>query len=369
MTRPTTRRPKPPSFPEPADHDPAIRDALSPDASRDLRAGVGAGHRTRGARGPAAGHRGARPGGDTGAMVGPGRWRRAAAIARRPGARESHRAARDARRTWPWPSAPRPRRRRSRPRACSATRCRQSAACRRQMDNVALARALEQYAAAADRPLRAQVIEDYLGAAPQSPWRASVALNLGTVLWREGYFTRAARYWTDAWELAKGADGHARPSAGRHRDCGTRDASDDVRAARRARLAAARGRRTTDAWGRRRQGGRGSPGGVGAARPPRERHLLGAGGAACPHREDRRAEQRERASHWRLRGHACRHDAGRLCSSWRAAQGCGWRCAMWPDRRNCRCRPWCTSRANTIPPSSNGKTARTCCGIWPWAAR
>jgi RHS repeat-associated protein len=72
-------------------------------------------------------------------------------------------------------------------------------------DNVLLARTLEQYAAAGLRAHRAQVLEDYLAAAPASPWRASVAANLGSVLSKEGYFSRAAKYWTLAWDLGKSA--------------------------------------------------------------------------------------------------------------------------------------------------------------------
>ena len=72
-------------------------------------------------------------------------------------------------------------------------------------ENIALARALERYAGAGTRPGRVQLLEDYLRAEPASPWRASVAANLGTVLWREGYFSRAATYWAMAWETAKSA--------------------------------------------------------------------------------------------------------------------------------------------------------------------
>ena len=70
-------------------------------------------------------------------------------------------------------------------------------------ENAALARTMELYVQAGERPLRAQLIEDYLAASPQSPWRAGVALNLGTILWRQGFFSRAARYFTEAWEAAK----------------------------------------------------------------------------------------------------------------------------------------------------------------------
>lgn len=70
-------------------------------------------------------------------------------------------------------------------------------------DNVALARAMEMYVQAGERPLRAQILEDYLGASARSPWRAGVALNLGTILWRQGFFSRAARYYREAWDAAK----------------------------------------------------------------------------------------------------------------------------------------------------------------------
>ena len=71
-------------------------------------------------------------------------------------------------------------------------------------DNAALARALEAYAlgGAVDR---LTLLEGYLATNQASPWRASVAANLGTALWREGYFSRAARFWSEAWELAKDA--------------------------------------------------------------------------------------------------------------------------------------------------------------------
>lgn len=72
-------------------------------------------------------------------------------------------------------------------------------------ENVALARALEAFAAGPERTDRARVLQAYLAEAQGTPWRASVAVNLGTMLWRDGYFSRATQYWTDAWDAAKTA--------------------------------------------------------------------------------------------------------------------------------------------------------------------
>lgn len=72
-------------------------------------------------------------------------------------------------------------------------------------DNVRLARVLESYAGGHAGPDRIAALEDYLRADQTSPWAVSVAANLGTLLWREGYFSRAAAYWTRAWEGGKGA--------------------------------------------------------------------------------------------------------------------------------------------------------------------
>ncbi len=76
-------------------------------------------------------------------------------------------------------------------------------------DNRALARALEAFATA-DRPHAAAELETFVVEHWMSPWRAAVLVNLGRLRWQEGYFSRAARYWDEAWTLAKDAtDPHA----------------------------------------------------------------------------------------------------------------------------------------------------------------
>lgn len=71
--------------------------------------------------------------------------------------------------------------------------------------NVALARMLERIAiVSADR--RAAVIDNYIHEHPTSPWRASLLANAATLYDREGFFSRAAAYWTQAWELTQSSD-------------------------------------------------------------------------------------------------------------------------------------------------------------------
>jgi len=72
-------------------------------------------------------------------------------------------------------------------------------------DNAALARTLERIAIApADRwgPILVAHIQDR----PTSPWRASLVATAGTLYAREGYFSRAASYWTQAWEMTRDSD-------------------------------------------------------------------------------------------------------------------------------------------------------------------
>ncbi len=71
--------------------------------------------------------------------------------------------------------------------------------------NAGLARALERLAIVpADR--RPFVIDQYIEAHPTSPWRASLLTNAGVLYDREAYFSRAAAYWTQAWELTRQSD-------------------------------------------------------------------------------------------------------------------------------------------------------------------
>jgi hypothetical protein len=71
--------------------------------------------------------------------------------------------------------------------------------------NAALARTLERVAIVpADR--RSTVIDEYIAAHPTSPWRASLLVNAATLYDREGYFSRAQAYWTQAWEMTRQSD-------------------------------------------------------------------------------------------------------------------------------------------------------------------
>jgi RHS repeat-associated protein len=46
-------------------------------------------------------------------------------------------------------------------------------------------------------------IDQFLAAHPASPWRASLLANTATILKKAGYFSRAAAYWDQAWELSR----------------------------------------------------------------------------------------------------------------------------------------------------------------------
>lgn len=71
-------------------------------------------------------------------------------------------------------------------------------------ENRALARALRAYMRGKNPEHVAPLLE-FLLAVPDTPWRASLLANVGTVYSRTGYFSRALQSWTDAWRLAKGA--------------------------------------------------------------------------------------------------------------------------------------------------------------------
>ncbi|MBY0492842.1 MAG: hypothetical protein K2Y23_01385 [Cyanobacteria bacterium] len=72
-------------------------------------------------------------------------------------------------------------------------------------DNAALARTLERVAiATSDR--RGPIIDEHIHDRPASPWRASLLAAAGTLYAREGYFSRAQAYWTQAWELTRDID-------------------------------------------------------------------------------------------------------------------------------------------------------------------
>jgi RHS repeat-associated protein len=66
-------------------------------------------------------------------------------------------------------------------------------------ENRDLARALERFAESPS----AATLEEFLTKYPTSPWRAAVLVNVGRLQWREGYFSRAAKSWDEAWELTK----------------------------------------------------------------------------------------------------------------------------------------------------------------------
>jgi len=71
--------------------------------------------------------------------------------------------------------------------------------------NAALARMLERVALSSPEQ-RGAIIDDHIQSDPTSPWRASLLANAGTLYAREGYFSRAAAYWNQAWELTRDSD-------------------------------------------------------------------------------------------------------------------------------------------------------------------
>jgi YD repeat-containing protein len=80
-------------------------------------------------------------------------------------------------------------------------------------DNRAVAALIESIAgmAMSHRLIR---IEQFLEAHPASPWRASLLANAATIFAKNGYFTRAAGYWNQAWEMTRdSADAGARAIA------------------------------------------------------------------------------------------------------------------------------------------------------------
>jgi len=74
-------------------------------------------------------------------------------------------------------------------------------------DNRAVARALTAFAASSPN---VSPLEDFITENPDSPWKASVLTNLGVLRFNAGYYSRAARYWDEAWTLAKD---HTDPSS------------------------------------------------------------------------------------------------------------------------------------------------------------
>ena len=72
-------------------------------------------------------------------------------------------------------------------------------------DNAALARTLERMAITKPER-RGAIIDEHIQDRPTSPWRASLLANAGTLYAREGYFSRAQAYWTQAWELTRDHD-------------------------------------------------------------------------------------------------------------------------------------------------------------------
>jgi RHS repeat-associated protein len=72
-------------------------------------------------------------------------------------------------------------------------------------DNAALARTLERFALAPAEH-RGAIIDAYVQDRPSTPWRASLVANIATLYQREGYFSRAAAYWDQVWELTRASD-------------------------------------------------------------------------------------------------------------------------------------------------------------------
>ena len=72
-------------------------------------------------------------------------------------------------------------------------------------DNAALARTLERIAIA-PRDRQLTVLDEHIQQYPTSAWRASLIATAGTLYSREGYFSRAASYWTQAWKLTRVSD-------------------------------------------------------------------------------------------------------------------------------------------------------------------
>jgi hypothetical protein len=66
-------------------------------------------------------------------------------------------------------------------------------------ENRDLGRALEAFASSRS----ARMLEEFAARYPQSPWRPSLLVNLGKLKWQEGYFSRAAGLWDEAWQLTK----------------------------------------------------------------------------------------------------------------------------------------------------------------------
>ena len=72
-------------------------------------------------------------------------------------------------------------------------------------DNAPLARTLERIAISpADR--WGAILDAHIQDHPTSPWRASLVATAGTLYARAGYFSRAASYWTQAWEMTRDSD-------------------------------------------------------------------------------------------------------------------------------------------------------------------
>jgi hypothetical protein len=72
------------------------------------------------------------------------------------------------------------------------------------VENRAFARALRTYLRDKN-PEHVALLLEFLLAHPDTPCRASLLANLGTVYSQTGYFSRALQSWTDAWNLARGA--------------------------------------------------------------------------------------------------------------------------------------------------------------------
>ncbi|HVQ13167.1 MAG TPA: cysteine peptidase family C39 domain-containing protein, partial [Vicinamibacterales bacterium] len=66
-------------------------------------------------------------------------------------------------------------------------------------ENRALARALETFA----QTRSSAALEGFLNTYRVSVWRPALLINVGRLKWQEGFFSRAAGYWDEAWTLTK----------------------------------------------------------------------------------------------------------------------------------------------------------------------
>ena len=71
--------------------------------------------------------------------------------------------------------------------------------------NVELVAAIREFLARTKEP-RWEPFNAFLSRHPFSPWRAALMANIGVLLQRGGYYSRALAAWDDAWELSRGIE-------------------------------------------------------------------------------------------------------------------------------------------------------------------